>query len=94
MKLSKDEVTKIAKLARIELSEAETERFSDQLSGVLSYVEKLNEVNTEGIAETSQVTGLENVLREDVVKPFDDSPKLLDQAPQTLDNQIKVKNVF
>lgn len=66
-KLSKKDVLHIAKLSKLKLSGAETEKFADQLSGVIEYVEQLNEVDTEGVEPTSQVTGLENVYREDEI---------------------------
>lgn len=65
--LSEEEVRHVAKLARIELSDSEVKKFSGQLSGVLDYMEILKEVDTEGVEETSQVTGLTNVLGVDEV---------------------------
>ena len=65
MKISKETVKRIAKLARIKLSDKEVEKFSGQLSSVFEYMEILEEVDTEGVEETSQVTGLENVMEED-----------------------------
>lgn len=64
-KISKDTVKHIAKLARIKLSEKEVEKFSGQLSSVFEYMEILEEVDTDGVAETAQVTGLENVMEKD-----------------------------
>ena len=67
-KLSKKYVEHIAKLSKLKLSESEKEKFASQLSGVIEYVEQLDEVDTEGVEPTSQVTGLENIYREDEVK--------------------------
>lgn len=64
-KISKDTVKHIAKLARIKLSEKDVEKFAGQLSSVFEYMEILEEVDTDGVAETSQVTGLENVTEKD-----------------------------
>jgi len=94
MKLSKEEVLKIAKLSRLELTEAEVEKFSGQLSDVLEYVEKLNEIKTDDVPETSQVTGLENVYRADVADQGNLQKDLIKQAHESEDNQIKVKAVF
>lgn len=69
-KISKDTVKHIAKLARIKLSEKEVEKFSGQLSSVFEYMEILEEVDTEGVAETAQVTGLENVMEKDEKAPW------------------------
>ena|SRR3989338_6344666 len=68
MALTKNEVRHIAHLARLKLSDEEVEKFSIQLADILQWVEMLNEVDTEGVVETSQVTGLLNVLRDDEVK--------------------------
>lgn len=102
MKLSKTEVEKIAKLARIELSEKEKEKFSGQLSEILNYVEQLNKVKTDEVEETSQVTGLTNVYREDVVSGLTkvdidvdkNREALLKNAPAQKDGYIKVKAVL
>lgn len=59
-------VPRIATLANIKISPEEESKLEKQLEEILSYVEKLEEVNTEGVEETSQVTGLENTFREDV----------------------------
>src|SRR3989344_2588106 len=64
--LTKSDILHIAKLANLNLSNEEVEKYLGQLSDILSYIEKLNEVDTAKISETSQVTGLINVAREDV----------------------------
>lgn len=96
MALTKEEVQKVAHLARIELSEEEITKFQTQLSEILSYVDQLQEVNTEGIEDTAQVTGLENVWRAD--EQIDCEPEereaALAQAPERVANLIKVKSVF
>lgn len=95
MQLSKEEVQKVAQLARIELTDEEVEKFSTQLSDVLSYVEQLQAVDTDGVEETAQVTGLENVLREDaVVKDHEEQEAAIAQAPEHVANMVKVKSVF
>jgi aspartyl-tRNA(Asn)/glutamyl-tRNA(Gln) amidotransferase subunit C len=63
--LTKEEVIKIATLSRINLTDAEVEKFQKDLSTVLDYVEELKQVNVDGLAEVSQVTGLENIMRPD-----------------------------
>ena len=66
--LTDDEVRHIAKLARIKLTDEEVKRFGGQLSKVLGYMDILQEVDTEGVEESSQVTGLKNVMRKDEVQ--------------------------
>ena len=95
MKLSHDEVRKIAKLARLGLTEAEVAKFSDQLSGILSHAKMLGEIKTDGVEPSAQITGLQNVTFKDEVKACDHAEKLLAQSPQQIqDNMIKVKSVF
>lgn len=96
MKLTKQEVEHIAKLARLELTENEKELYSKQLSSVLEYMEILNELDTDDVAMTSQVTGLTNVKREDEVEDCTRElrEKLLNEAPDRQMDFIKVKGVF
>jgi len=94
MKLSKQEVEKIANLARLELTEQETEQYAEQLSDVLTYFDKLKEIDTDSVEITSQVTGLENVYRQDELDQCDFQADLVDQAAEKEDGMIKTKNVF
>jgi aspartyl-tRNA(Asn)/glutamyl-tRNA(Gln) amidotransferase subunit C len=94
MKLLKQEVEKIAKLSRLELNDKEKSKFASQLSAVLNYVEKLNEVNTENVEITAQVTGLENVYRNDKIDQCDFQADLIKQAAEYEDSLIKTKSVF
>jgi aspartyl-tRNA(Asn)/glutamyl-tRNA(Gln) amidotransferase subunit C len=94
--ISKEEVEHIAKLARLGLGEKEKEKFSGQLSSILDYVEQLKEVDTSNVPPTAQVTGLDNMTREDVVNSCDQETmkKLVASAPLNENNMIKVKGVF
>lgn len=96
MKLSREEISHIANLARLELSEAEMEKYGQQLSGVLSYVEQLSEVDTDAAEPTAQVTGLQDVFREDIVRdwPADEVESALMGAPELEERQYKVKRVL
>ena len=96
MALTKQDVEHIARLARLGLTEEEKEKFVTQLSSILDYVEQLKEVNTDGIEPTAQVTGLENIYREDKIEIFkaESRKKLIEQAPASEDNLIKAKAVF
>lgn len=67
--LTEAQVRHIAKLARLKLSDAEVKKFSSELTKILEYIAVLNELDTGNVPPTAQVTGLQNVLREDVVKP-------------------------
>lgn len=94
MALTIEEVRKIAGLARIELSGEEETRYATTISAVLEYMTILNEVNTAGVVETSQVTGLEDVFRDDVVVPNALREKLLAQMPQVEAQELVVPEVF
>ena len=96
MKLSIKEIEQIATLARLELSESEKEMYAEQLSVVLDYVETLNEVDTTGVAETCQVTGLEDVVREDKPMASEETikQKLISAFPEKMGKLLKVKAVF
>ncbi|MEO2082755.1 MAG: Asp-tRNA(Asn)/Glu-tRNA(Gln) amidotransferase subunit GatC [Desulfurobacteriaceae bacterium] len=83
MRLTREEVLHIAHLARIELKEEEVEKFREQLSEILTFVEKLNELNTEGIDPKFQVIPAENVMREDIPGMSLPREKVFTNAPET-----------
>lgn len=94
-KLTIQEVEHIAKLSKLELSQEEKEKYCDQLSSVLEYVDQLSEVDTEGVEPTSNITGLSNVMREDKVE--ESGINYLDikkNAPEFKDGSIVVPGVF
>lgn len=93
-RLGRGQIEKIAKLSRLELTDIEKDVFAEQLSAVLDYVGKLNEVNTENVEITAQVTGLENVYRDDKVNQCDFQKELVKQASESENNMIKTKSVF
>jgi aspartyl-tRNA(Asn)/glutamyl-tRNA(Gln) amidotransferase subunit C len=94
-KLSRDDVLKLAQLARLELSDAEVEEFSQELSEILQYVEQLQDVDVSGLEPTNQVNGLTNVMREDKEWDYGYKPEeLLKNLPAVKDGQIKVKRML
>jgi aspartyl-tRNA(Asn)/glutamyl-tRNA(Gln) amidotransferase subunit C len=94
--LSKEEVIKIAKLARIALSDAEVEKFRAELSTILDYVEELKQVDVSGLEEIAQVTGLVNVQRDDKVVEIDEQMRqaIFKNAPEMKDGYYKVKAIL
>jgi aspartyl-tRNA(Asn)/glutamyl-tRNA(Gln) amidotransferase subunit C len=92
--LTREEIIKIATLSRIELTEAEVEKFQKDLSTVLDYVEELKKVDVEGLEEVSQVTGLVNVQREDVAHESPIREEIFSQAPEMKDGYFKVKAIL
>lgn len=94
-KLTRDDVLKLARLARLELSDDEIERYRDELSDILQYVEQLQSVDYKGLKPTNQVTGLTNVMRDDEILDYGYRPAdLLKNVPDVKDNQIKVKRTL
>ena len=81
MKITLQDVEKVAKLARLEVSSAEKEAFAKQLSQILTHVETLKQYDTTGIEPTATVLGQVNVFREDVVRPSLAVEKALANAP-------------
>ncbi len=96
MQLTPLEVKKIATLARLSLSEEETQSYAEQLTAIFGYVEMLNEVDTEGVEETCQVTGLQDVVREDIVVDCDEETKkqLVEAFSDKKGQLLQVKGVF
>jgi len=82
MKITLEDVEKVATLARLEVSPAEKEAFAKQLSQILSYVETLKRYDTEGVEPTATVLGQVNVFREDVVRSSLPVEKALGNAPE------------
>ncbi|MFH1239192.1 MAG: Asp-tRNA(Asn)/Glu-tRNA(Gln) amidotransferase subunit GatC [bacterium] len=94
MELTKKDVEYVAKLARLDLSGEEKEKYTVQIAKILEYVSKLNQLNTENIEPTSHVLPLENVFREDEVKPSLKPEEILANAPEQEDGYFKVKKVI
>jgi aspartyl-tRNA(Asn)/glutamyl-tRNA(Gln) amidotransferase subunit C len=83
MKVTLQDVEKVAKLARLEISPAEKEAFAKQLSQILTHVETLNQYDTAGVEPTATVLGQRNVFRDDVLQPPSLSvEKALANAPE------------
>ncbi len=95
MALNADDIKHIAKLAKLELTDAEIEKFLPQLSRILEMAKMLDEVDTSKVQPIAQITGIDNMVYEDVVNTFPHPEKLLAQSPQEITgNMIKVKNIF
>lgn len=95
--ITKKEVEHIAKLARLELSDKEVTKFEKELSEILDFIEKLNEMDTTSIVPVTGWAELANILRPDeqITKEMEyQAEELLKKAPQVKENWIKVKAVF
>ncbi len=81
-RISKEEVRKVAKLARLQPSSAEVEGFTEQLGAILEYVEKMNELDTENVEPLAHCLPVSNVFRDDEIKESLGTEKTLANAPQ------------
>ncbi len=88
------DVEHVAKLARLHLTEAERDMFTEQLNAILKYADKLNELDTDAIAPTTHVLHLSNVMREDEVQDSLPQEKVFRNAPDEEDGQFKVPAVL
>ena len=94
-KLSREDVLKLAQLARLDLTDDELEEYSAQLTAILDYVEVLGKADVKGLKPTQQITGLTNVTREDKIIDYGYDPKdLLKNVPEVKDDQIKTRRMI
>lgn len=94
MALTREEVEHIAQLARLALSEDEKEMFRSQLSAILSYAERLQELDTDAIPPTAHAVDVQGVMRDDVVRPSLPRDAALANAPQAQDGFVIVPTVL
>ncbi len=94
--LTKSEVQHIAALARVGLSDKDIEKYRKDLSAILDYFKKLEELDTKGIEPIGHITGRANVTREDKVEDFGEEGKkaILNNAPEKKEGYVKVKSVL
>ncbi len=94
MKLSRDQVKHVAKLANLPLTSEEEEKYSEQLSETLDYIEQLNKIDTENVEPTHSVTGLSNVMRADETATSLTQDEALQNAKNKENGFFKVKAIF
>lgn len=94
MKITIADVESVARLARLELTLGEKELFAGQMGAILGYVEKLREVDTEGVMPTSHAVPMENAFREDVVQPSIGLERALANAPERSGSFFAVPKVI
>ena len=90
----KMDIEKVARLARLELSEEEKVTFGNQLEQVLNYMEQLNQLDTTGVEPTSHAIPLSNVFKEDEVKPSLSQEEVLAIAPDKENGHFKVPKII
>lgn len=93
--ISTDDVRQLAVLSGLTLGDNELENLRGDLENILNYIDQLSELDTDGVEPTFQVTGLQNVWRDDVIVDQDvSSETLVALAPESLEQQIKVPKVL
>lgn len=94
MAISKEEIIHIAKLASLNLSEAEIERYANDMTEILGYANMINSVNTDEIKETIAANENYNVFRKDEVIPSMERDVLLQNAPSKDDGMFRIPKVI
>jgi aspartyl-tRNA(Asn)/glutamyl-tRNA(Gln) amidotransferase subunit C len=94
VRLTADEVRHVAELAKLRLTETEIEQYAGQLSAILEYAERLQEVDTSSVPPTPYILPLLNVMREDVPEPSLSNQEALANAPDSEDGFFRVRAVF
>lgn len=96
MKISKEEVEHVAKLARLKLSPEEVEKYQKQMGSILAYVDKLNELDVKSVPEMQHAAGSANVFRDDEVQACDQDTRdrIIEAFPQKEGDLLEVQAVF
>jgi aspartyl-tRNA(Asn)/glutamyl-tRNA(Gln) amidotransferase subunit C len=93
-RITREEVAKLAELARLDLPESELDEYAKQLEIILESVAKVGEVSTKDVKPMSHATGLVNVFREDVTKESLGRDEILRSAPATEDDRFRVPRIL
>ena len=88
--IDREQVLHVARLARLELSDAEVERMSSELSSILDHIEKISELDLDNVDPTSHVVEVENVLRADEPRESWPRERILEPAPDPADGGFRV----
>lgn len=93
MKISRQDVEHVALLARLELTEQETEEYTEQLNSILEYAAMLDKLDTNAVSPTAHVVPIHNVMREDEVRESIQQEKVLQNAPDPEDGFFRVPKI-
>jgi len=93
MSLTREQVRKVALLARLELTPEEEETFTSQLSSILDYFEELNELDVADVPPTTRAIDVSNVTRQDALQPYPNREEILDGAPDRDGEFFKVPKI-
>jgi aspartyl-tRNA(Asn)/glutamyl-tRNA(Gln) amidotransferase subunit C len=92
--IDREQVKKVALLARLELTPEEEEKFTTQLGSILGYVEQLNEVDVSNVQPTTRAIDVSNVTRQDELQPYPERDAILDSAPSQEGDYFKVPKIL
>ena len=93
-KITLAEVEHVARLARLELSDPEKERMRSQLDAILTYIDKLRQLNTDNVEPTSHAIPMVNVMREDEVRPYWPTGDMLANVPEREGDFVRVPRII
>ena len=93
-KIDEDQVRKVAKLSRLDLTDSEIKKFTGQLEAILEYVDKMNQLDTEGVEPLAHCLPISNCLREDKAKDSLGASAILANAPQRDGDFFKVPRIL
>lgn len=94
MIINKEEVKKVAHLARLEITPQEEEELTTQLSSILEYFQQLSELDTTDVPPTTRAIDVSNITREDIQKTYEDQESLLNSAPEREENFFRVPQIM
>ena len=94
MTIDREEVRKVANLARLNITEAEAESFTTQLNSILEYFDQLSELDTTDVAPTTRAIETSNITRADELTPFPDKEELLKAAPEQQGDFFRVPKII
>ena len=93
-RLSREDILKLARLSKLELTDEQVEKFRGEIESIVGYVEQLQSVDVTGLKPTNQVTGLTNVTRKDEIEEYAGREELLKNLPASQNGQIKVNRII
>ena len=92
--IDREQVRKVAHLARLELTESEEEQFTRELGGILDYIEQLQELDTENVPPTTRAIDVSNITRADQLEPYQDRDALLQNSPEQDGDYFRVPKIL
>ncbi|MBE9170617.1 Asp-tRNA(Asn)/Glu-tRNA(Gln) amidotransferase subunit GatC [Pleurocapsales cyanobacterium LEGE 06147] len=92
--IDREQVKKVAHLARLQITAEEEEQFTTQLNSILEYFEQLSELDTDNVPPTTRAIELSNITRRDELKPFSNKKALLEAAPEREGNYFRVPQIL